>query len=199
MTAPSHTPRAPRAIVIMLVSLALYLFADLASKEWALDNLSTERIAGRTDVCQVDAQGHIQFQRLASAPRTFVEGVLRFTYAENCGASFSMLRSAPGWLRMLLFGAGAVIASIVLVTMFVRGVGSKLFAAAVPLIVSGALGNVSDRLRHGFVIDFIQVDPKLFSYPVFNVADIAIGVGVGLFLLDSFKKPEKVSAQPNTA
>jgi signal peptidase II len=57
------------------------------------------------------------------------------------------------------------------------------------LILSGAIGNLSDRVRHGFVVDFIQVDPRLFEYPTFNVADIAISVGVGLLLIDGMKKP----------
>jgi signal peptidase II len=118
-----------------------------------------------------------------------VEGVLRATYAENCGAAFSMLREAPGWVRALVFGVASIGAAIVLTTMFVRGSGGTLFAAAVPLILSGALGNLTDRVRHGFVVDFIQVDPKLFSYPVFNVADVWIAIGVGLLLLDGLKKP----------
>jgi signal peptidase II len=66
--------------------------------------------------------------------------------------------------------------------------------------LSGALGNLSDRVRHGFVVDFIQVDPKLFEYPTFNVADIAITIGVALLLIDGMKKPDPApaaSAQTN--
>jgi signal peptidase II len=62
------------------------------------------------------------------------------------------------------------------------------------LILSGAIGNVSDRIRHGFVVDFIQVDPRLFEYPTFNVADIAISIGVGLLLIDGMKKPAPAQA-----
>jgi signal peptidase II len=195
MNAPSHTPRTPRAIAIMLLLVAVYTFADLATKEWALDNLSTERTAGRTEVCQVDARNHIQFQRVPTASRPLIEGVFKLTYAENCGAAFSMLRSAPGWLRLLVFGVTNVGAVVLLITMFVRGSGGALFAAAVPLIVSGAIGNnLVDRVRHGFVVDFIQVDPQLFRYPIFNVADISIAIGVALLLLDGFvKKPAAAS------
>jgi signal peptidase II len=99
-----------------------------------------------------------------------------------------MLRTAPSWLRAAVFGVAALGATVVLMTMFVKGTGGKLFGAAVPLILSGAIGNLSDRIRHGFVVDFIQVDPRLFEYPTFNVADIAITVGVGLLLIDGMKK-----------
>jgi signal peptidase II len=70
----------------------------------------------------------------------------------------------------------------------------------VPLIVSGAVGNnLSDRPRHGFVVDFLQVHPDLFRYPIFNVADIWIAIGVLLLLLDGSRKPRKVTAEPSAA
>jgi signal peptidase II len=196
--------RTPRALLIMLASLALYTFADLGTKEWALDNLSRENAAAGP-VCEPDAQGLRSFQRMPTAPQPFISGVLRLHYAENCGAAFSMLRNAPGWARALVFGVASIGAAIVLTLMFVRGSGGKLFAAAVPLILSGAIGNLADRVRHGFVVDFIQVDPSLFNYPVFNVADIAIAVGVGLLLIDGGgdkpkKKPvEKPALTPEAA
>ena len=180
--------RGARALIIMLVCLAVYTFADLASKEWALDALSREN-PNRSPVCEPDASGRLSYQRLPLPSRSIVDGVLRATYAENCGAAFSMLRSAPGWLRALVFGVAALGAAIVLPVMFVRGSGGRPFAGAVPLILAGAIGNLSDRVRHGFVVDFIQVDPKLFSYPVFNVADIWLAIGVGLLLLDGFRTP----------
>ena len=183
----------------MLALLALYTVADLASKEWALDALSRARTGNQPPVCQPDAQGYMDMQRLPTPPQLFIAGVLDMHYAENCGAAFGMLRSAPGWLRALVFGLAAVGASVVLIVMFVRGSGGKLFAAAVPLVLSGALGNLSDRVRHGFVVDFIQVNPRLFEYPTFNVADIAITVGVGLLLIDGAKKPAAMPTSPGHA
>lgn len=181
-------PRSARALMIMLVALSAYTFADLATKEWALDTLSRQNAAA-APVCEPNAQGRIEYQRIPLPARPLIEGVFRANYAENCGAAFSMLRSAPGWVRALVFGVATVGAAIILTLMFVRGSGGPMFAASVPLILSGAFGNLADRVRHGFVVDFIQVDPSLFSYPVFNVADIAIAVGVGLMLLDGMKKP----------
>jgi len=185
----------------MLVSLVLLTAIDLGSKEWALHNLSAPRAAeNRPAVCEPDAHGRSAYQRRPDEPRTLIKGLLNLYYAENCGAAFSMLRGAPGWLRLAIFGGASVGAAIVLITMFVRGAGGALFAAAVPLIVSGALGNnLSDRPRHGFVVDFLQIDPNLFNYPIFNVADIWIAIGVALMLIDGFRKPGRttVDAQPN--
>jgi signal peptidase II len=180
----------------MLAALALYTLADLASKQWALDHLSHERTGHKPPVCQADERGYLDIQRLPGPPRSFIAGVIDLHYAENCGAAFGMLRSAPGWLRALVFGVAAVGASIVLTTMFVRGAGGGLFAAAVPLILSGAAGNLSDRVRHGFVVDFIQVNPRLFDYPTFNVADVAITIGVVLLLFDGIKTPVR-SSEPS--
>jgi signal peptidase II len=188
--------RTTRALVFMLVSLALYTFLDLASKEWALDQLSQVRQGEKPAVCEPDPQGYVHMQRVPTPPEALWPGYLGFHYAENCGAAFGMLRTAPAWVRASVFGAAALGACIALTTMFVRGAGGPLFGAAVPLILSGAIGNISDRVRHGFVVDFIQVDPSWFEYPTFNVADIAIAVGVGLLLLDGMKKPQPAADRP---
>lgn len=174
----------------MIACLAVYTFADLATKEWALDNLARARRGEQPPICQPDERGYMEYQYLPLPAKPFIPGYINLHYAENCGAAFGMLRNAPSWLRALVFGVAALGASIVLTVMFVRGSGGRGFAAAVPLILSGAIGNLSDRVRHGFVVDFIQVDPRLFEYPTFNVADIAIAVGVGLLLIDGMKKPK---------
>jgi signal peptidase II len=188
------TRRTPRALLIMIASFVVYTALDLGTKEWALDHLSRERTGEKPALCVPTPQGHTPYQRLPLEPVSLIKGVLKLNYAENCGAAFSMLRSAPAGLRVAVFGISAVGAVIVLISMFIRGSGGRAFAAAVPLIASGAVGNLSDRMRHGFVVDFFQVDPQLFNYPVFNVADIAIAVGVGLLLLDSMGKPRSERA-----
>ena len=181
-----------RALAIMLASLFLYTFADLASKEWALESLSRERAGTPPPICQPDDEGYVRMQRLPHRTFTLIDGYLEFRYAENCGAAFGMLRTAPSWLRAAIFGIAGVGACIVLTVMFMRGTGGKLFAWSVPLVLSGAIGNLTDRVRHGFVVDFIRFHIRNnWEYPTFNVADIAIAVGVGFLLLDGLKKPEQ--------
>jgi len=185
----SNARRGPRALALMLGSLVLYGAADLATKEWALENLSQARTGQAPPVCAPNERGDLLYQRVPLPSRPLIAGVMRLTYAENCGAAFSMLRTAPAWVRGGVFGLATVGASVMLTLMFVRGSGGRAFAAAVPFILSGALGNLCDRVRHGFVVDFLQVDPELFVYPVFNVADIVIVIGVGLLLIDGMLKP----------
>lgn len=187
--------RDARALIIMLVSLVVYTAADLATKEWALNTLSHERRGPATSVCQPDDQGYVHMQRIPSAHLTLIDGYLEFRYAENCGAAFGILRTAPSWVRAAIFGVAALGAFIVLTTMFVRGAGGSLFGYAVPLILSGALGNLADRVRHGFVVDFIRFHWQTsWDYPTFNVADCTITIGVVLLLLDGMRKAESAVA-----
>lgn len=166
----------------MVTATLAYLAADLGSKEWAAANLADARPQA-VAACSFDAQGRQIYDRLPRPPMQAVSGVLLFDYAENCGAAFSLMRDQPSWLRNSVFITASVAAVLALVFMFVIGRGGTLFGWAVPLILSGALGNLIDRLRHGYVVDFIRIHPSLFHYPTFNVADIAIVVGVALLIL----------------
>jgi signal peptidase II len=198
MKVGSDSRRGSRSIVVMIVGLLVLTGLDLGSKEWALDHLSVPSArANRDSVCELGPEGHSVYQREPEAARPLVHGVLNLYYAENCGAAFSMLGTAPGWLRLAVFGSTSVGAAIVLLTMFVRGSGGPLFAMAVPLIISGAVGNnLFDRPRHGFVVDFLQVHPDLFHYPIFNVADIWIVIGVALLLIDGSRNQPTTQRAP---
>lgn len=112
--------------------------------------------------------------------------VLEITRMHNTGAAFSFLADAAGWQRWL-FTALAVIVSIVL-ALWLRRIdrGARVLAAAVALILGGAIGNVIDRIRLGHVIDFIYVHWNQHYFPAFNVADSAICVGAGLLMLDTW-------------
>jgi signal peptidase II len=195
----SRARRGVRALVIMLASLLLYGALDLATKEWALENLSRERSGAKPPVCAPNEFGVIHYQRVPLPPRPFIDGVLNLAWAENCGAAFSMLRTAPFWVRASVFGLATLGACVMLTVLFIRGAGGTPFVLAVPLILSGAIGNLSDRVRHGFVVDFFQVDPDLFVYPIFNVADIAIFIGAALLLIDGMMKPREQPAPVSAA
>jgi signal peptidase II len=103
--------------------------------------------------------------------------------AHNTGAAFSFLAGATGWQRWFFIGLGAV-AAVFIVWMLKRHAGQRLFCWALSLILGGAVGNVIDRLVHGYVIDFIQVHYRGAYFPAFNIADSAITIGAGLLILD---------------
>ena len=116
----------------------------------------------------------------------FILPVFNLVRAHNRGAAFSMFDAASGWQRWV-FSALAVIVSITLIVWLARlERRATLLASALALIVAGALGNVIDRLRLGYVIDFVQVHWQQHYFPAFNIADSAITVGAGLLLLDAF-------------
>lgn len=184
-----ETPRFGRALVLCLVATAALTALDLGSKEWALDALSEARPGTAPPACEPDEHGRTFMQRMRSDAVVLVDGYLELRYAENCGAAFGILRDSPTWVRRVVFGSAAGIASIALLLMFVRGRGGRLFAAAVPFIVSGALGNLVDRVRHGYVVDFIRFHlQERWEWPTFNIADAAITVGVVLLLLDGLRE-----------
>jgi signal peptidase II len=112
--------------------------------------------------------------------------VFNLVRAHNRGAAFSMFDAASGWQRWV-FSALAVVVSVTLIVWLARlERRAALMAAALALILGGALGNVIDRLRLGYVIDFVQVHWQEHYFPAFNVADSAITVGAAILLLDAF-------------
>ena len=101
----------------------------------------------------------------------------------NTGAAFSFLAGASGWQRWFFVGLGAV-ATVFIVVMLRRHGGQRVFAWALALILGGALGNVIDRLLHGYVVDFLQFHYAGKAFPSFNIADSAITIGAVLLILD---------------
>ncbi|MEZ9821640.1 signal peptidase II [Shewanella sp. 10N.286.45.A1] len=118
--------------------------------------------------------------------------MFNFTYVRNYGAAFSFLSDAGGWQRWL-FTFVAVGFSILL-SVWLRQQPSKMWRLnlAYTLVIGGALGNLIDRLQHGFVVDFLDFYWKTSHFPAFNIADSAICVGAGLIILDSFVSDKDV-------
>lgn len=114
---------------------------------------------------------------------TYITGFLNIVRAHNTGAAFSFLAWASGWQRWLFVGIG-VAATIFIVYLLRTHPGQRLFSLAMSCILGGAVGNVVDRLLHGYVVDFIDFHVGRWHFPAFNVADSAITIGVILMLLD---------------
>jgi signal peptidase II len=107
----------------------------------------------------------------------------------NRGAAFSFLASAAGWQRYLFTGlAAAVSLGIVVWLARLRARADWLLAAALALVAGGAVGNLIDRVRFGYVIDFIHVfQAGVWDFPAFNLADSAITLGAALLMLDAWR------------
>ncbi len=114
--------------------------------------------------------------------------------AHNTGAAFSFLAGASGWQRWFFTGLGLV-ASAFIIWMIRSHPTQKLFCFAVSMIMGGALGNVLDRLLHGYVVDFLQFRFELLAplfhggyFPSFNLADSAITLGAICLIVDELRR-----------
>lgn len=114
--------------------------------------------------------------------------VFNLTLSLNQGAAFSLFANMGGWqIPVLAFISAAV--TIALVIWLLRTPrGQCLIASALSLVIGGAVGNLIDRLRHDYVVDFIQLHWHGYYFAVFNVADIAVTVGAGLLILSLLRQ-----------
>ena len=114
---------------------------------------------------------------------TTITSFFNIVRAHNTGAAFSFLAAASGWQRWLFTGIAAV--AVVVILWLLRGHShQKLFAFSLACILGGAIGNVIDRLLHGYVVDFLQFHWGGWYFPAFNVADAAITAGAAGLILD---------------
>ena len=164
------------ARLVGLLIAAVIFVADQAVKYWVLTTLD---LRNRMNVPVFD--------------------IFDFTYVENHGASLGMLTADSNLERWLLIALTAAISAGVLVWMFRER--NRQDIAALGLILGGALGNIVDRVRFGYVVDYADLHFGEFRpFLVFNVADAAITIGVVILLLRAFlthekpKEPEKENA-----
>jgi len=116
------------------------------------------------------------------------------TMAHNHGAAFSFLADEGGWQRWFFTGLALIISAVLVVWLAKLKPTAKLEALSLSLILGGAIGNVIDRIVHGYVIDFLDVYIGTSHWPAFNIADSAICIGAVLLIIDSFKaEPESKS------
>jgi signal peptidase II len=121
---------------------------------------------------------------------SIIQNLFALTYVRNSGAAFGLLHRAPSWFRDPFFIVVPVVALFVILFILVTlPPDQKKAVVGLSLVFGGAVGNLIDRLRFGYVIDFLDFHWKeIYHWPAFNVADSAIVVGVGLmFILSLFQ------------
>lgn len=141
----------------------LVLLADLASKHVALTSLSPYE----------------------PYPLTFF---FNLTLAFNRGAAFSLLSTGSGWQTLFFLAIALVVSAVMLVWLFRLKSWEWITALAIGLVLGGAWGNVVDRFRFGYVIDFLDIHLAGYHWPTFNVADSAITVGALLLMWVNLKE-----------
>lgn len=116
------------------------------------------------------------------------------TYVHNYGAAFSFLDSAGGWQRWFFTAIAVGVSGVILWWLKQSTREQTLLPVAFAFILGGALGNVYDRLVHGYVIDFLDFYVNGYHWPAFNIADSAIFIGAALLIIDMFKNGDKSKA-----
>ena len=128
---------------------------------------------------------------------TYVTSFFNVVRVHNQGAAFSFLADASGWQRWFFTALGFVAAAVI-IYMLRSHPGQKLFSFAMACILGGAIGNVIDRMVHGYVVDFLDfhwhwLTPVFYGghFPAFNVADSAISIGAVCMILDELLRVRK--------
>jgi len=156
--------RKNRSLIILLVTLVVVILLDQLSKWWVMNSLTL-------------------FET-----RPVIDGLFDLVFVTNSGAAFGLLAGPQVWWRQLFFVSVAILALGVLIGAYRHyRLQGNIWVVAIGLVAGGAVGNLIDRLRFGAVIDFLDIYIKTHHWPAFNVADSAITVGVGLFMLASFR------------
>jgi signal peptidase II len=193
----------PRKYII-LVALAvgvvvvdqLAKFTVLSDLTYALDEAPSSGARLKAFLSEAGPVGYDGYHFRSKPPVTLSESFFRLRYAENPGAAFGLFRSVPEGARAPLFHVVSIGAVLLISFYFSKLTGTRREERwalwGLPLVLGGAVGNYLDRLARGFVIDFLEAHWfDKAAWPSFNVADMAICVGVGMLVVDSFVRKEK--------
>jgi signal peptidase II len=202
-------------VVVVVVGVAF----DQASKLWAIDALTRPATAAEIECdaagarrkrpeCRGSPQVTEHGQRVIVKDVPVVDGVFSFKYAENPAAAFSMTGSLPVWFRRPFLLLVSLLASIGIAFWYTRLKDPDwAIFTAFPLIIAGAVGNLIDRARLAFVIDFLDVylsapasavawlarHAGTNHWPTFNIADSCIVVGALLVVFRTIRPAKKIT------
>lgn len=164
-----QAPTPARSLVSRLAPLVLVTLPVLALDQWSKAYIRSH------------------FHLYESSP--LVKNWLDLTYTLNPGAAFSLFATMPPGFRSIFFIALSMVAAAVLLVLMTSRTARVPYSIAFAMILAGTIGNLIDRMKRGLVTDFIYFHHAWFSYPVFNVADSAITVGVCVILILSWLEP----------
>jgi len=132
--------------------------------------------------------------------RTIVNDVFDLTYVRNTGAAFGLFASVDSSLKAILLNSVAVVVFLIVSAYALRSSHKSVrLQLGLALILGGAVGNLLDRVRFGYVVDFLDFSVSGHHWPAFNVADSAICIGVGLLFLDMLRNDEDAEPRPDAA
>ncbi len=123
-----------------------------------------------------------------------IQGFFNLTHVRNAGGAFGIFGGQKSGIGSLLFVIVSLVAIVAIILFFIRIKESeRTLALSFSLVLSGALGNLIDRLRYGEVVDFLDFHLSDYHWPAFNVADSAICIGIGLLALELLRRDHKTA------
>lgn len=129
--------------------------------------------------------------------REVVPGLFDLTYVQNSGAAFGLFASVDSSLKAIVLNSVAVLVFLIVSAYAIRSSHKSVrLQLGLALILGGAVGNLLDRVRFTYVVDFLDFSISGHHWPAFNLADSAICIGVGLLFLDMLQKEEEAEATP---
>ena len=129
--------------------------------------------------------------------RVPINSFINLTHQQNTGAAFSFLAGAGGWQRWFFVVLASIVSVVIVVWLWrVRKEAPAVLMGGLSLVLGGAVGNLIDRARVGYVTDFFQVWFGNWAFPSFNVADSAITVGAALLIIDALFMSGKSPGDP---
>jgi signal peptidase II len=168
-----NVPSVRRRALISFAVFGFAVLADQGSKAWARDlpthpsGCTLEKLAAR---------------KCVGLPQPVIEGYWEWELAMNDGAAFSNFRGGQTMLSIIAIGALVLLGWMVVKTKPEEGIKR----VALALIAGGALGNLIDRVRDGAVVDFVRWRIGGHSWPIFNIADVALVIGAILLLTEGW-------------
>ncbi len=176
---------------VFLIVAALSFIADQATKVWARASLPVVRHQGDA-ACIVP--GDIVNRTCTGHPVSVVDGLWEWRLSMNPGSAFGLFSQSPGSARIFLSVVGLIAVFGMLWMLRKARPDQRILHWALALVTGGAVGNLVDRMYFGVVTDFILWRYKTYEWPVFNVADIVLVVGVGLMFIDIQKEGSREKA-----
>lgn len=190
------TLRATKPLIQLLMILVIGCALDVATKRWAQQELLTAQFHAQQShypACTNDSgeQRRANFVVRNGKPIGVIPNFFQLRYVENCASAFNLMENVPEGIRFPFFIFISLLACVIVPVVYTKTPASQIYTLyALPFILAGALGNLTDRMIYRYVIDFIDnyivLGGKSYHWPTFNIADGAIAIGIGLMLYQLF-------------
>jgi signal peptidase II len=186
MSEPETSGAGRKRWILFAVVSVLSIVADQATKIWARGSLPVAgHGSGPNGTCLIPHD--IVTRMCGGQPRSVVDGIWEWRLSMNPGSAFGLF-SSQEFARWMLSLVGIVAVGAMVYMLRKSRPDQKVLHWALALVAGGAIGNLIDRIYYGVVTDFVLWRYKTHEWPVFNVADVVLVIGVGLMFIDIQKE-----------